>query len=267
MPVAPGTPAWQTPGGVSAGRRTPGLLARIGRALRGAGRGAIGRVERIARYPVTNAQYLAFAQAPDYGSPQWWRGIKAPDPLPAPWTQPNRPRVWVAWVEAMAYCRWLTARCRAAGLIAAGDQIRLPTEVEWEGAVRAGTGREYPWGDGYRVGHANVDETSRKDGPHHLGQTTAVGLYPQGVSPSGLLDCAGNVWEWCLNKFDTPEDTDTSGKAGRSLRGGSWRYDPALARAVFRPRSDPGFRNLSVGFRLVCACPIPLTTEPLNTDH
>jgi hypothetical protein len=267
VPVAPETLAGQAPGRVATDRRSPGLLARIGRALRGVGRGAIGRVERIARYPVTNAQYLAFTQAPDYGNPQWWQGMKAPEPLPSPWPQPNRPRVAVAWVEAMAYCRWLSARYRAAGLIAAGDEIRLPTEAEWEGAVRAGTGWEYPWGDGYRVGHANVDETSRKDGPHNQGQTTAVGLYPQGASPSGLLDCAGNVWEWCLNKYADPDDTGPSGDAGRSLRGGSWGSDPASARAVLRNRNFPGVRLDAVGFRLVCASPIPLHTGPLNTDH
>ena len=267
VPAAPGAPPWQAPGGVSAPRRGPGLLARIGRTLRGAGRGTIGRVERIARYPVTNAQYLAFTQAPDFGSPDWLReGYHAPESQASPWPQPNRPRVSVAWVEAMAYCRWLTARYRAAGLIGAGDKIRLPTEAEWEGALRAGTDREYPWGDGYRVGHANVDETSRKDGPHNLGQTTAVGLYPQGASPSGLLDCAGNVWEWCLNKYEAPDDTNTSGKAGRSLRGGSWGDSPAVARAVFRGWFNPVNRSFSVGFRLVCACPIPLITESLITD-
>lgn len=111
------------------------------------------------------------------------------------WEQPNRPRIQVAWVEALAFCCWLTACYRSAGIIGAEESIRLPTEAEWEQAAAGGDSREYPWGDGYRVGHANVDESYDKTGPYNLGQTTAVGLYPQGVSPVGLLDCAGNVWE------------------------------------------------------------------------
>ena len=62
------------------------------------------------------------------------------------------------------------------------------------------------------MGHANVDETYDQAGPHNLGQTTAVGLYPQGVSPLGLLDCAGNVWDWCLDKYRQPGDTATPRK-------------------------------------------------------
>jgi len=218
---------------------------------------AIGRVSRIARYPVTNAQYVAFTRADDYGSSDWWReGYQAPEPAVPQWDQPNRPRIEVAWVEALAFCRWLTARYRSAGLIGADESIRLPTEAEWELAATGGDGREYPWGDGYRVGHANVDETYDKAGPHNLGQTTAVGLYPQGISPVGLLDCAGNAWDWCLDKYRQPGDTDTAGDDDRSVRGGSWDFDPADARAAYRVRDGPDDRGATVGFRLVCACPI-----------
>jgi hypothetical protein len=216
---------------------------------------------RMARYPVTNAQYQAFVQAGDYGSTEWWReGIEAPEPAEPQWDQPNRPRIQVAWVEALAFCRWLAARSRAAGLIAAEEAIRLPTESEWELAATGGDGREYPWGTGYRIGWANVDETYGKAGPNNLAQTTAVGLYPQGASPGGLLDMAGNVWDWCLNKYDDPDDTDTQGRDMRSLRGGSWLSGPALARAACRDWVNPVNRSGAVGFRLVCACPI-------DSDH
>jgi hypothetical protein len=219
--------------------------------------GAIGQARRIARYPITNAQYLAFTDAADYDSAAWWReGVEAPEPAAPQWDQPNRPRIQVAWVESLAFCRWLTARYRSAGLIGADESIRLPTEAEWERAATGGDGREYPWGDGYRVGHANVDETYGGSGPHNLGQTTAVGLYPQGASPTGLIDVAGNVWEWCLNKYDDPDDTDTQGRDLRSLRGGSWLADPALARAADRDGVVADGRRGAVGFRVVCACPI-----------
>jgi len=212
---------------------------------------------RIARYPVTNAQYLAFTGAPDYDDDRWWReGYAAPPPDDPRWEQTNRPRVNVAWVEAMAFFRWLTARCREAGLIGTDRVVRLHTEHEWERAARGRDGREYPWGAGYRGGYANVDETIIDRDGLFLRETTAIGLYPPGASPDCLLDCAGNVWEWCLNRYTDPDDPSTTGGGDRSLRGGSWFINPAGARAAYRGRGDPGDRGSAVGFRLVCACPI-----------
>ncbi|MEA3275130.1 MAG: formylglycine-generating enzyme family protein [Pseudomonadota bacterium] len=212
---------------------------------------------RIARYPVTSAQYSAFTEDPDYDNPDWWKeGISAPLPAKPRWSQANRPRNEVAWVEALAFCRWLTARYREAGLIGPQDGIRLPTEYQWERAARSTDGREYPWGPEYRIGYANIDETYDRTGPHFLRETTAVGLYPQGASADGLLDCAGNVWEWCLNKYANPDDTDTAGSDQRSLRGGSWGGNRDGASAAFRYDSNPNLRNTGFGFRVVCVSPI-----------
>jgi formylglycine-generating enzyme required for sulfatase activity len=216
---------------------------------------------RVARYPVTNAQYQAFIDARDYGDDRWWReGYAAPPPADRRWEQTNRPRVNVAWVEAMAFCRWLTARYRKTGAIASDEVVRLPTEHEWERAARGAEGREYPWGEGFRGGYANVDETAVDRDGISLRETSAVGLYPRGASPDGVLDCAGNVWEWCLNKYAEPDEVDTTGEGDRSLRGGSWNYVPASARAASRDWDLPVVRGSSVGFRLVCACPI-------DSDH
>jgi formylglycine-generating enzyme required for sulfatase activity/energy-coupling factor transporter ATP-binding protein EcfA2 len=221
----------------------------------------IDRPYRIARYAVTTAQYQVFIDAPDYGDERWWReGYAAPPPGDPRWEQPNRPRVNVAWVEAMAFCRWITARYRDAGLVDADRVIRLPTEHGWERAARGTDGREYPWGEGYRPGYANVDETAVDRGGIFLRETAAVGLYPRSASPDGVLDCAGSVWEWCLNKYADPDEVDTKGGGDRSLRGGSWFNNPAGARAAYRLRNDPVNRNFTVGFRLVCACPI-------DSDH
>ena len=205
----------------------------------------------IARYPVTHTQFQAFVDAENgHPSRDWWQGFesKYQEPKAPSWSEGNAPRETVSWYQAMAYCRWLSA-----GL---GFEVRLPTEQEWERAARGRDGRQYPWGDGYQVGFANVDETARNTGPNCLERTSAVGLYPQGRSQEGVDDLAGNVWEWCLNKHDTPKviETDTSGDR-RVLRGGSWILFPDLAAAATRGYYAPGGRSYRVGFRVLCAAP------------
>ena len=225
----------------------------------------------IARYPVTNAQFQAFIDDGGYGKrtglgarigktlglraggePEWWRGLKRPEPERPRWEQPNRPRTNVDWYEAVAFTRWLNARL---GLPEGG--IRLPTELEWEKAARGEEGFIYPWGNEYRSGLANVDERSPSQGQWYLGQTIAVGLYPEGRSPYRAEDLAGNVWEWCLNKYEDLEAVapDTSG-ASRALRGGSWLGGPDDARADDRVSLHPGLRAGSWGFRLLSSVPI-----------
>ncbi|MEW8438530.1 MAG: SUMF1/EgtB/PvdO family nonheme iron enzyme, partial [Candidatus Thiodiazotropha taylori] len=168
----------------------------------------------IARYPITSAQYQTFIDAGGYEEERWWRDLERQSPEESRWNQPNRPRENVSWYEAIAFCRWLSQQL--------GYEIRLPTEQEWEKAARGTDGREYPWGNGYRAGFANVDENETTAGPSYLGQTVAVGLYPQGASPYGVMDLAGNVWEWCLNKYGNPEDTTIDiSDDNRVLRGGA----------------------------------------------
>lgn len=163
-------------------------------------------------------------------------------------------------MEALAYCRWLTARRREQGLIGDGETIRLPIEYEWEKAARGTDGRTFPWGEDYRSSDANIDETRDGTGPLSLQETTAVGLYPCNVSPYGLVDCSGNVWEWCLNKYDDPDDSDTAGEEMRALRGGSWFFNQAFARAAARFRGLIDDRYFESGFR-VCCVPSPSATE------
>lgn len=208
---------------------------------------------RIARYPVTNAQYQVFVDAQDYGDSAWWHRLPASKPpRPSRWPQPNRPRTHVNWAESMAFCRWLTVRLRERGTIAVDERIRLPTEYEWERAVRGSRGRTYPWGNRLISGYANINETTYEHGGLVLGQTSAVGFYPLSDSMHGLKDCTGNVWEWCLNKYEDPEDLDPSSDATRPLRGGSWNHDRDYAKTKTR-RHDfaPWQRYRSVGLRVV----------------
>jgi formylglycine-generating enzyme required for sulfatase activity len=202
---------------------------------------------QISRYPITNSQYQTFIDAGGYAEERWWRDLKKPEPEKSTWEQSNRPRTNVDWYEAVAFTRWLTAQLN--------QPIRLPTEQEWEKAARGADGRQYPWGNEYINGYANVDESEEKG--EYLEQTTAVGLYPKDKSPYGVRDMAGNVWEWCQNKYEHPDqiDPDTS-EDWRVLRGGSWVHDPGYARAAYRFRFYPDARDHGRGFRVVLSAPI-----------
>jgi formylglycine-generating enzyme required for sulfatase activity len=165
--------------------------------------------------------------------------------------QPSREKV--SWFEATAFGAWLESRLRARGELSAEWTLRLPIEQEWEKAARGREGLEYPWGERYESGRANIDETVGKTGPYCLRQTSAVGIYPGGASPYEVHDMTGNVWEWCADAVDAK---DKSEKVRRVLRGGFWLFDHYYSRATARLGYDPDFRNLNFGFRVVCVSPI-----------
>ncbi len=216
---------------------------------------------KIATYPVTFAQFQAFIDSGEFDDPAWWEGFPEqyrPQRM-SEQNNPyrNHPRDNVSWYQALAFSRWLDAKYRTAGLMPSGLQIRLPLETEWEYAARGSDGREFPWGDGYRVGYANLDEQETGDGPYFLYKTTAVGNYPQGSSPFGVLDMSGTIWEWCLNEYNDPSVIDgfNSGNS-KVLRGGSFFSLLRLAAASSRGRSYPGLDNDRYGLRLVLSRPI-----------
>ena len=120
----------------------------------------------IAKAPVTNAQYARFVAETGREPPDHWKGKTPPQKIA------GHPMTYVSWDDAVAYATW------------AGG--RLPTEEEWEKAARGTDGREYPWGK-WAEGRCNTKEAG-------IGGTTPVGQYsPQGDSPYGCQDCAGNV--------------------------------------------------------------------------
>ncbi len=206
----------------------------------------------LASYPVTNAQFQTFIDDDKgYQNREWWVKLdEKPDTPGMPsWSEPNHPRETVSWYEAMAFCAWLSDRL--------GYTVSLPTEWQWQQAASSGNpGQDYPWGSEYERGLANIDETVRGAGSHYLRRTTAVGIYPQGNSGQGVSDLAGNVWEWCLNEYGDPANTQTSGTESRVLRGGSWLYDQDYARASVRYYNVPDSRYYNLGFRLSCSSPI-----------
>ncbi len=205
----------------------------------------------MAKYPLTNAQYRVFENDEDgYLNPAWWDYSEAAktwreeNPAPADTAFPgdDLPRTNVCWYEAAAFCRWLTARAVGAQGLAPA-QITLPTEQQWQRAAQGEDGRVYPWGNNFDRKLCNTDESGIK-------KTTPVTKYPDGASPYGVLELAGNVWEWCLTEWGT-DGTGLEGDAPRVLRGGSWftyQYD---ARAAYRSRYYPTDRSGNFGFRVV----------------
>ena len=197
---------------------------------------------RMATYPVTNSQFQVFIDDGDYGNDAWWEGLEKIDAAAEPrWKDANATRETFSWYEALAFCRWLGHRTES--------RIRLPTEWEWQQAATGGDPTsEYPWPGGWDAARCN-SWASR------LGQTTAVGLYASGTSRHGLLDLAGNIWEWCQNRYEQPETfksggTDVSVAGQRVVRGGSWDNEREILRLSNRSGSPADDRGSSVGFRL-----------------
>ena len=199
----------------------------------------------LARFPVTNAQYEKF----DPG-----HRIKR-----APWADDKHPVVYVNSREAEKFCQWLTSK--------EGKKYRLPTESEWEYAARGMDGRTFPWGETLDAGNlANFADmrtnfawrdTAIDDG---FAESAPVGSYPRGVSPFGIEDMAGNVFEWCLDFFETYKGRERvnprggSGGQKRMYRGGSWKSRIANLRTTARNFNLPDYSSNDVGFRVVCEC-------------
>ena len=193
----------------------------------------------IGKYPVTNFEYRAFVQDTGHQPPGHWEGDQYPEELG------GHPVVYVTWHDAVAYCEWLSAKT--------GKPYRLPTETEWEKAARGTDGRGFPWGDEWDASKCNTTE----GGP---GNTTPVGQYsPNGDSPFGVAEMAGNVWEWCADWFQVYPGSsfphEAYGETYRVVRGGSWRNLRRNARCASRLWLNTRRRLNYVGFRCARGSP------------
>jgi formylglycine-generating enzyme required for sulfatase activity len=216
------------------------------------------------KYPVTVAQYRKFINE------KRKKGEKRPDGSawtmpPEPvlrrtnfnpgWSKQDHPIVNVTWDEAMAYCAW-----------ASGDRpgsVTLPTEAQWERAARGGLeGKKYPWGDKFEASKLWSGESKSRGVRGTAPVRRNVNVFK---NKYGLVDMAGNVYQWCYDYYDekfygsrqakgpNPKNA-TKGKNGdRTLRGSSWSdFDPdSFSRCAFRGRSRPDGRYLNYGFRCV----------------
>jgi formylglycine-generating enzyme required for sulfatase activity len=226
-------------------------------------------------WPTRVQDYAEYAKAKPGVDGSWkdpvWEGVKVTP-------EPTCPVVSVSWEDAKGFCAWLTQRDRAAGLIPASAEYRLPTDVEWSWAVgigeaeeKAGAGRTpqeksmkiaagshpyvYPWGKEWppKKGAGNyADATAKKAFPKFgiidgyddgFATTSPVGSFP--ANPNGLYDLGGNTWEWCEDFSD--------GKSGsRVLRGSSWcDFGSGYLLSSYRSSRVAGFRDDYYGFRLV----------------
>ena len=148
----------------------------------------------------------------------------------------NHPMNCVTWEQAKAFCGWAGAR--------------LPTEVEWEYAARGTDGRRYPWGD-EKPSAARLcwDGKDSDLGMMKRRGTCAVGAHPAGASPFGLLDMAGNVWEWTVDLYSETYDADRLGPK-RVVRGGTWfGFDARDVRSGYRFKERPDIEDYGTGFR------------------
>lgn len=199
----------------------------------------------ISQSPVTNRHFLDFVLATGHPAPPHWTGgNSSPDRL-------DHPVTFVDWHDATAFAEW------------AGS--RLPTEAEWERAAAGTDHRLFPWG--------NEPPDASRIAPRHAGSaptTSPVGAYPDGATPEGVLDMAGNVWEWVQSRYGSypynPDDgRDDQLPAGqRVLRGGSFLSPSAeFVRCAMRSLSFESRRREHIGFRLARS----ISTDPESPEQ
>ncbi len=207
---------------------------------------------RIMRQEVTNALFARFVtESGHVTDPErrgwgwvWDRAWRRGDG--ADWRHPEGPASSIAGLEDHPVVQ---VSKRDAAAFCAFYGLRLPSDPEWEYAARGTDRRRYPWGDqspeaedGSRRANFGTVRCCAADAADGYRTTAAVGSFPQGASPFGLLDMAGNVWEWT-------SDLHPAEPGEFALRGGGWGNDPYCLRVSYRHANPPRIGLDMVGFR------------------
>ena len=188
----------------------------------------------LGAYQTTNADYTCFVEETRHPPPLLWDNPN--------FAHPEQPVVAVSWLDAVAYCDWLSRKF--------GKRYRLPTEAEWERAARGGAEDElYPWGN------SPPEEIPNYANRWKLGPEL-VGLYPPNAF--ALFNMGDNVHEWCTDWYDSayyavsPEKNPQGPALGarRASRGGSWRHHIKVTRTAARSSIPPEFKYADYGFRV-----------------
>jgi formylglycine-generating enzyme required for sulfatase activity len=184
---------------------------------------------------------------------------------PSRWKGPRNSTETMSWGEAVAFCRQLTQQLRERKLIRADEEIRLPTEAEWEYGARAGTTTDYSFGDAInRAGDAEgknsiLDEYAWYTG-NAAGNDPAVGVLKP--NPWGLYDVHGYLWEFTADAWTPNHQGAPANGAARPpqkadqpvvLRGGSWKDQAAQLRSAARRSFGQHAKDDAVGIRCVRA--------------
>lgn len=243
----------------------------------------------MGKYPVTVGQFRKFVNETGYitdaekgqGSWQYWEGRWIVR-LDGNWKNTyfdqgeNHPVVSISWNDASSYCRWIADKL--------GLPIQLQTAAQWEKGARGADERIFPWGneipDGTRANYADINFWNKYDNSRPADkivddgyvETSPVGSFPAGASPYGLLDMAGNVWEWCYDVYDDdyysvsprknptgPQDTGEPDQERVDRGGGSWNDRSGHLtpegghnlRSAARTGDEQNSSDDHLGFRLV----------------
>ncbi|MCX6049140.1 MAG: SUMF1/EgtB/PvdO family nonheme iron enzyme, partial [Chloroflexi bacterium] len=196
---------------------------------------------RISRVPVTNAQYQQFVAATHYPAPGHW--VEGQPPVGTA----QFPVTYISWTDAQAFCTWAA--------------VRLPTEAEWEKAARSDDARWWPWGNALPdARHAHFNGQAQGIAPAAQ-SVMPVGQFPLGASPYGVLDMAGNVWEWTSSLYRRYpyrlDGEDAAADGLRVVRGGSYNHDVRQIRCAARDGMAAGVRDVYIGLRVVAMAAAP----------
>lgn len=205
----------------------------------------------ISKYPITNAQFRKFIDAEGYNQREWWTGKGWEYRTQGDWTKPQywtevdwnsdmQPVIGISWFEAVAFCLWLSKLTEG--------NITLPSQSQWQFVAQSTDERKFPWGNSWN--QSNCNHNVDKQG---IRKTTPVIQYEgKGDSPFGVVDMAGNVWEWCLTDYEkSTNDIHTEAKT-RVVCGGSWMSDlPDFFHTDLRGNHPPEKSYYDIGFRVV----------------